>query len=109
MLFADSVAVSHTSILIGELAKILRGNGINIGQKRLFSWLRENGYLIRQKGSSWNKPTQRAMDMGLFEIKETVINHSDGHTTTSLTPKVTGKGQLYFVNKFLAQDGKVAA
>ncbi|QJC22033.1 phage antirepressor [Arcanobacterium buesumense] len=109
VLFADSVAVSHTSILIGELAKILRGNGINIGQNRLFSWLRENGYLIRQKGSSWNKPTQRAMDMGLFEIKETVVNHSDGHTSVSLTPKVTGKGQLYFVNKFLAQDGKEAA
>ncbi|WP_455951381.1 phage antirepressor [Arcanobacterium haemolyticum] len=109
VLFADSVAVSHTSILIGELAKILRGNGINIGQKRLFAWLRDNGYLIRQKGSSWNKPTQRAMDMGLFEIKETVINHSDGHTTTNLTPKVTGKGQLYFINKFLAQDTEEAA
>ncbi|WP_216395797.1 phage antirepressor [Arcanobacterium phocae] len=109
VLFADSVAVSHTSILIGELAKILRGNGINIGQNRLFAWLRDHGYLIRQKGSSWNKPTQRAMDMGLFEIKETVVNHSDGHTSVSLTPKVTGKGQLYFVNKFLAQDGKEAA
>lgn len=100
-LFADSVATSKTTILVGELAKILRGNGINIGANRLFEWLREHGYLIQRKGSDWNMPTQRAMNQGLFEIKETTINHSNGSISISKTPKVTGKGQQYFVNKFL--------
>lgn len=104
VLFADSVATSNTTILVGELAKILRGNGIDIGQNRLFAWLRENGYLIRRKGSDWNMPTQYAMDIGLFEIKETAITHSDGHITVNKTPKVTGKGQAFFVNKFLGKD-----
>lgn len=101
VLFADAVSASHTSILIGELAKLLRQNGIEIGQNRLFEWLRDSGYLIKRKGSDFNMPTQRAMEMGLFEIKETAIAHSDGHTTISRTPKVTGKGQSFFVNKFL--------
>lgn len=98
-LFADSVATSHTTILIGELAKILRGNGIDIGANRLFVWMREHGYLINRKGSDWNMPTQKSMDLGLFKIKETTINHSNGSTSISKTPKVTGKGQQYFVNK----------
>lgn len=102
-LFADSVATSKTTILVGELAKILRGNGINIGANRLFEWLREHGYLIRRKGSDWNMPTQRAMNQGLFEIKEITINHSNGSISISKTPKVTGKGQQYFVNVFLKQ------
>ena len=101
-LFADAVSASSTSILVGELAKLLRQNGVEIGQNRLFSWLRKNGYLMKA-GSSYNMPTQRAMDMGLFTIKETTITHSDGHTTISKTPKVTGKGQQYFVNLFLAE------
>ncbi|NRO47734.1 hypothetical protein IMAU30132_00084 [Lactobacillus helveticus] len=100
-LFADSVATSNSTILIGELAKILRGNGIDIGATRLFSWMREHGYLINRKGSDWNMPTQRAMDLGLFQIKETTINHANGTTSISKTPKVTGKGQQYFINKFL--------
>lgn len=101
VLFADSVAASHTSILVGDLAKLLKQNGVDIGQKRLFGWLRQNGYLIKQKGSAWNMPTQRSMEMGLFEVKETVISHADGHTSINKTPKVTGKGQVYFVNKLL--------
>lgn len=100
-LFADAVATSSTSILIGDLAKLLKQNGVNIGQKRLFEWLRSNGYLIKQKGSSRNMPTQLSMERKLFEIKETVITHSDGHITVNKTPKVTGKGQMYFVNRFL--------
>ena len=96
VLFAESVEVAKTSILIGELAKLLKQNGINIGQNRLFQWLRQNGYLIRRQGSDYNMPTQRAMEMGLFEIKETTITHSDGHIHVSKTPKVTGKGQVYF-------------
>ena len=92
-LFADSVAASKSTVLVGELAKILRGNGVDIGANRLFAWMRENGYLISRKGSDWNMPTQRAMDMGLFKIKETTINHSNGVTTVSKTPKITGKGQ----------------
>lgn len=100
-IFADAVSASHTSILIGELAKILRQNGIETGEKRLFSWLREKGYLISRKGTDYNAPTQRAMEMGLFEVKETAINHSDGHVTVSKTTKVTGKGQQYFISKFL--------
>lgn len=102
VLFADAVASAKTDILIGDLAKILRGNGVDTGQRRLFEWMRENGYLIRQKGSSWNMPTQKAMDMGLFKVKETVVTHADGHTTVNRTTKVTGRGQTYFVNKFLA-------
>ncbi len=101
VLFADSVAVSHGSILVGELAKLLNQNGIDIGQNRLFNWLRENGYLICRKGTDYNMPTQRSMEMQLFSIKETAITHSDGHVSISKTVKVTGKGQLYFVNKFL--------
>ncbi len=100
--FADAVSVSAQSCLVGELAKILKQNGIATGQNRLFDWLRQNGYLIRRQGTDYNMPTQRAMELGLFEIKETAITHSDGHTTVSRTPKVTGKGQAYFVNKFLA-------
>ena len=100
-LFADSVATSNSTILVGELAKIIRGNGIDIGATRLFRWMREHGYLINRKGSDWNMPTQLAMDLGLFKIKETTINHPNGTTSISKTPKVTGKGQQYFVNKFL--------
>lgn len=100
-LFADAVSVSKTTILVGELAKILKQNGVNIGANRLFAWLRESGYLISRKGTDWNMPTQKAMELGLFEIKETTVTHSDGHTTISKTTKVTGKGQQYFINKFL--------
>lgn len=98
-LFADAVSASNTSILVGELAKILKQNGINTGQKRFFEWLRNNGYLIKRKGVDYNMPTQKSMEQGLFEIKETTINHSDGHISISKTPKVTGKGQIYFINK----------
>ena len=101
VLFADAVSVSKTSILVGELAKLLKQNGVDIGQNRLFDWMRQNGYLIRRNGTDYNMPTQRSMDMGLFEIKETAINHSDGHTSVKKTVKVTGKGQQYFVNIFL--------
>lgn len=103
VIFADAVSVSKTSILVGDLAKILKQNGIDIGANRLFSWLRENGYLISRKGSDYNSPTQRAMEMGLFEVKETVVTHSDGHTSINKTPKVTGKGQQYFINKFISK------
>lgn len=100
-LFADAVATSHTSILVGELAKILKQNGIEMGQKRLFAWLRENGYLIKRKGTDYNMPTQKAMDLGLFEIKEGSYINGAGANITTKTPKVTGKGQQYFINKFL--------
>lgn len=100
VLFADSVATSDTTILVGDLAKILRGNGVQIGANRLFEQLRQDGYLIRRNGTDWNMPTQRAMDMGLFKVKETAVTHSDGHVTVSKTPKVTGKGQTYFVNRY---------
>lgn len=100
-LFADAVSVSKKTILIGDLAKILKQNGVNIGSVRLFRWLRKHGYLIKRDASDYNMPTQKSMERGLFEIKETVITHRDGHTTISKTPKVTGKGQIYFVNKFL--------
>ena len=104
VLFADSVAASHTSILVGDLAKLLHQNGVkDMGQKRLFNWLRENGYLIKRKGSDYNSPTQKAMEMGLFQIKETVVSHADGHTSVNKTTKVTGKGQQYFINKFLGE------
>lgn len=106
VLFAESVEAAKTSILIGELAKLLKQNGINIGQNRLFEWLRNNGYLIKRQGSDYNMPTQRAMELGLFEIKETTITHSDGHIHVSKTPKVTGKGQVYFVNLFLSKEEK---
>ena len=99
-LFADAVTASHTSILVGDLAKILKQNGVDIGAKRLFAWLRENGYLIKRKGAEWNSPTQKSMDLGLFETKETVIQRPDGGVDVKKTPKVTGKGQVYFVNKF---------
>lgn len=99
VLFAESVEASYTSILVGDLAKLLRQNGVDMGQQRMFDWLRKNGYLIRQQGSSWNMPTQRAMEMGLFEIKERTINNPDGSTRITRTPKVTGKGQIYFINK----------
>lgn len=101
VIFADAVCASKRSILVGELAKLLKQNGVEIGQNRLFEWLRNNGFLISRKGSDYNMPTQKAMEMGLFEIKETAIPHSDGHITVSLTPKVSGKGQKYFVNRFL--------
>lgn len=100
VLFAECVESSKSSILVGELAKILKQNGIDIGQNRLFKWLRHNKYLISRRGTDFNMPTQTSMNMGLFEIKETTISHSDGHTTVSKTPKVTGKGQIYFINKF---------
>lgn len=101
VLFADSVTASKSSILVGEMAKLLKQNGVETGQNRLFETLREKGFLIKRKGNDYNMPTQKAMEMGLFEIKETVINHSDGHTSVNKTPKVTGKGQQYFVNMFL--------
>lgn len=100
VIFAEAVEASKTSILIGELAKLLKQNGHDIGQKRLFSWLREQGFLIKREGSEYNMPTQKSMDLGLFEIKETAITHSDGYITVNKTPKVTGKGQIYFMNKF---------
>lgn len=103
VLFADAVSVSKTSILVGELAKLLKQNGVDTGQNRLFIWLRSNGYLVRRSGTDYNMPTQRSMEMGLFEIKETTITHPDGHTSVNRTPKVTGKGQQYFINRFLAQ------
>lgn len=104
VLFADAVATSDTAILIGDLAKILRGNGIEVGANRLFRWMRAEGFLISRKGTDWNMPTQRAMELGLFRIKETSVTHSDGHVTVSRTPKVTGKGQAYFVSRFM--DGR---
>lgn len=100
-LFADAVSTSNKTILVGDLAKILKQNGVNIGSVRLFRWLREHGYLIRRDASDHNMPTQKSMERKLFKVKETVITHADGHTTISKTPKVTGKGQVYFVNKFL--------
>lgn len=106
-LFADAVAASDGTCLVGELAKMLRQNGVSIGQNRLFSWLRENGYLGKT-GSNRNVPTQRAMDMGLFRIKETAVTHSDGHVTINRTPKITGKGQRYFVELF-AKRGEFIA
>lgn len=103
-LFADAVATSHTSILVGELAKILKQNGIDMGQKRLFAWLREKGYLIKRQGTDYNMPTQKAMELGLFEIKEGSYVNGSGVNITTKTPKVTGKGQQYFINKFLAKE-----
>lgn len=104
VVFADAVATSHTSILVGELAKILKQNGIDMGQKRLFAWLREKGYLIKRQGTDYNMPTQKAMELGLFEIKEGSYVNGSGANITTKTPKVTGKGQQYFINKFLAKE-----
>ena len=108
VLFANAVETARTSILVGDFAKILKGNGIDIGPRRLFAWLREHGWLIKAKGSSWNMPTQKAMDLHLFEVKETTISHSDGHTTINKTPKMTGKGQTYFAKLFLAKPTQEA-
>lgn len=104
VLFADAVSASKTSILVGELAKLLKQNGVDIGQHRLFRWMRENGYLIRRNGTDFNMPTQKSMDLGLFTVKETAITHSDGTVTVSKTTKVTGKGQQYFIQKFLGEE-----
>ena len=105
VIFADSVSTANTSILVGEMAKILKQNGAeNMGQNRLFAWMRDNGYLIKRQGTDYNMPTQYAMERGLFEIKETSVVHSDGHTSVNKTPKVTGRGQLYFANKFLGES-----
>lgn len=104
VVFADAVATSHTSILVGELAKILKQNGIEMGQKRLFAWLREKGYLIKRQGTDYNMPTQKAMDLGLFEIKEGSYVNGSGVNITTKTPKVTGKGQQYFINKFISSN-----
>lgn len=101
VVFADAVATSHTSTLVGELAKILKQNGIDMGQKRLFAWLREKGYLIKRQGTDYNMPTQKAMELGLFEIKEGSYVNGSGVNITTKTPKITGKGQQYFINKFL--------
>lgn len=100
-IFADAVATSHTAILIGDLAKLLKQNGVETGQKRLFVWMREHGYLIKRKGADWNMPTQKSMEMGLFEVKESTVNNPDGFVRINKTTKVTGKGQQYFINKFL--------
>ena len=104
-IFADAVSASDQTILIGDLAKLIKQNGHDIGQKRMFEWLRNNGYLIKRQGADYNSPTQRAMELGLFRIKETAVTHSDGHVTVSKTVKVTGKGQAYFVNKLLGVKG----
>ena len=101
VLFADAVAASDSTVLVGDLAKILKGNGIAIGANRLFAQLREDGYLIKRRGSDWNMPTQRSMELGLFKVKEGSHLHSDGHVTITKTPKVTGKGQQYFIDRYL--------
>ncbi len=103
VVFADAVSASEGTILIGELAKILKGNGVDIGQNRLFERLRQDGFLIKRKGTDYNAPTQKAMELGLFKVKETAITHSDDHVTISKTTKVTGKGQQYFINYFLGE------
>nr|DAQ23700.1 MAG TPA: KilAC domain protein [Caudoviricetes sp.] len=103
VIFADAVATSQSSILIGDLAKLIKQNGVDTGQKRLFEWMRENGYLIKRQGSDYNMPTQKSMNLGLFEIKETAVTHSDGHISVNKTSKVTGKGQQYFINVFLSE------
>lgn len=105
VIFADAVSASQTSVLISDLAKILKQNGYETGQKRLFERLRNEGYLIKRKGADYNSPTQRSMELKLFEVKETAITHSDGHVSISKTTKVTGKGQLYFINKYLEKVG----
>ncbi|MGN5206435.1 phage antirepressor KilAC domain-containing protein, partial [Clostridioides difficile] len=100
VLFADSVASSNDSILIGELAKLLKQNGIDTGEKRLFAWLRDNGYLIKRKGEDYNTPTQKSVDLGVIETKEGARVHPNGYISVTKTPKITGKGQVYFINKF---------
>nr|DAF49607.1 MAG TPA: KilAC domain protein [Myoviridae sp. ctuev19] len=105
-IFADAVSASQNSILVGEMAKLLRQNGVEMGQNRFFEWLRQNGYLVNRRGTDRNMPTQKAMEMGLFEIKETSITHSDGHISVTKTPKISGKGQVYFVNKLLSGKAK---
>lgn len=107
VLFAELIETSQSSILVRELAKLLKQNGVDFGEKRLFAWLRENGYLIKRLGTDYNMPTQRSMDLGLFEIKETPVPRSSGITTISKTPKVTGKGQLYFLNKLISKERAV--
>lgn len=102
-IFADAVSTSHTSILIGELAKLLKQNGVDTGQNKLFAWMRENGYLIKRKGTDWNMPTQKAMEMGLFEVKESTVNNPDGSVRINKTTKVTGKAQIYFLNLLLKE------
>ena len=104
VLFAEAVSASHASILVGELAKLLKQNGVDMGANRLFNWLRAHGYLIKRNGRDWNMPTQKSVEMGLIRVKETSITHADGHITVSKTPLVTGKGQQYFINKFLDQE-----
>ena len=106
-IFADAVSTSRTSILVGDLAKLICQNGVQIGQKRLFDWLRQNNFLIKS-GSSRNMPTQKSIDLGLFEIKESTVQNPDGSVRITRTPKVTGKGQVYFVNKFLKGDNSVS-
>lgn len=106
VLFADSVAASHTSILIFDLAKIIKQNGVDMGGKRLFAWMRDNGYLVRRQSTDYNMPTQRSMELGLFEVKETSVTHSDGHISVNKTPKVTGKGQQYFINRLLGEENR---
>ena len=103
VLFADAVSTSNTDILVGDLAKLLSQNGYTVGQNRLFEQLRNEGFLISRKGNSYNMPTQKAMEMGLFRIKETAITHSDGRVSLNKTPKVTGKGQQYFINRFIGK------
>ena len=103
-IFADAVSASHTSILIGDLAKILKQNGIQTGQRRLFEWMREHGYLIKRNGADRNMPTQKSMELGLFEVKESTVNNPDGSVRINRTTKVTGRGQQYFINKFLAAE-----
>lgn len=105
--FADAVATSESSILIGQLAKLIKQNGYQIGQNRLFEWLRQNGYLIK-KGERYNQPTQKSMDLELFEVKERAVANPDGSTRTTFTTKVTGKGQVYFVNKFLNKEEQLS-
>lgn len=103
VIFADAVAVSDGALLVGELAKLLRGNGVELGQNRLYEKLRQDGYLIKRKGTDYNMPTQRSMELGLFKVKETAITHSDGHVGINKTVKVTGKGQSYFINLYLKE------
>ncbi|MES1054319.1 phage repressor protein/antirepressor Ant [Bacillus thuringiensis] len=104
VLFAEALEVSETSILVGELSKLLKQNGIPIGQNKLFEWLRENGYLCKKKGEMYNLPTEYSMNLKLFEIKKRTVNNPDGSLRTTRTPKVTGKGQVYFINKFLTEN-----
>lgn len=108
VLFADSVATSDSTVLVGDLAKILKGNGMDIGGTRLFELLRNDGYLIKRQGTDRNMPTQKAMELGLFRVKETAVTHSDGHVTISKTPKVTGKGQAYFVSRYIGRTSTQA-